>query len=216
MALKFIHARCSEKGTANGAKGDTYNEVGITSAYNHKLGWLQLTSFDPILIDWVIYYAKKLANNDCIGYGQIDRLSLYNELVKVNWVVDNLKVKCNCDCSSFVRVCIILALKRMGKDTNIPNFTTANEKMALLGTGLFYVCTDPKINKCIKVTKTKGHTVIQYDDTYDDITKKTVHEIALEVIKGVYGNGITRIKNLEKLGYDFTEVQTEVNKILKG
>lgn len=216
MANKFIHARMSESGSANGKKGDqTGGEVAITNYSNHKLGWISLKAYNPTLIDWMIYYGKKLANNPCIGYGQNDRLSLYNELVKCNWIVDNLNTPCNTDCSAFIRVLIVLACKRMGINKTIPNFTTVNEKSVLLNTGLFYVNTS-NISKSILVTKSKGHTVLCYDDSIDQITKKSIHEIALECIRGTYGNGSTRQKNIESLGYNYKEIQTEVNKILGG
>ena len=50
---------------------------------------------------------------------------------------------------------------------------------------------------------------------YDTIPKKkSVTEVAHEVIKGVYGNGNRRKMLLTNLGYDPVEVQKEVNKIL--
>jgi murein DD-endopeptidase MepM/ murein hydrolase activator NlpD len=45
----------------------------------------------------------------------------------------------------------------------------------------------------------------------DEITK-----IAKEVIKGKWGNGSKRKTALANAGYDFTVIQNEVNKILKG
>lgn len=46
-------------------------------------------------------------------------------------------------------------------------------------------------------------------------TKKSVEEIAREVIAGKWGNGSTRKKNLVDAGYDYALVQNAVNKILK-
>lgn len=45
---------------------------------------------------------------------------------------------------------------------------------------------------------------------------KTITEIAQDVIKGVYGNGDTRKNAIESMGYNYNEVQKEVNRILKG
>ena len=45
--------------------------------------------------------------------------------------------------------------------------------------------------------------------------KKTVAEIAEEVIAGEWGNGEDRIKKLKDAGYDYTAVQNEVNRLLK-
>ena len=44
--------------------------------------------------------------------------------------------------------------------------------------------------------------------------KKTISQIAKEVINGEWGNGDTRKKKLEAAGYDYDEVQKEVNKQL--
>ena len=46
------------------------------------------------------------------------------------------------------------------------------------------------------------------------VTKKTVEQIAREVIQGKWGNGSERKKKLAAAGYDYTEVQSLVNKIL--
>ena len=47
-------------------------------------------------------------------------------------------------------------------------------------------------------------------------TKKSVTEIAKEVIDGKWYTGAARKSALKKAGYDYDEVQAEVNKILKG
>lgn len=44
--------------------------------------------------------------------------------------------------------------------------------------------------------------------------KKTVDELALEVINGKWGNGGTRKKKLEAAGYDYNAVQKRVNELL--
>lgn len=46
--------------------------------------------------------------------------------------------------------------------------------------------------------------------------KKTNAEIAKEVIAGKWGNGTARKKNLEAAGYNYAEIQKEVNKQLKS
>lgn len=46
-------------------------------------------------------------------------------------------------------------------------------------------------------------------------TKKSINEIAKEVIKGNWGNGEERKKKLIAAGYNYNEVQKEVNKLLK-
>lgn len=51
-----------------------------------------------------------------------------------------------------------------------------------------------------------------YDDGYRP-NKKSVSEIAKEVLDGKWGNGIDRKKRLTKAGYDYSKVQAEVNKL---
>lgn len=46
--------------------------------------------------------------------------------------------------------------------------------------------------------------------------KKSTHTIALEVIKGLWGNGDVRKKKLQEVGYNYSTIQKEVNKILGG
>lgn len=58
----------------------------------------------------------------------------------------------------------------------------------------------------------------KYDDEIveEKSSKKTIEEIAKEVIAGKWGNGVIRKTKLTVAGYDYKEVQTMVNKILKG
>lgn len=48
----------------------------------------------------------------------------------------------------------------------------------------------------------------------DKKKKKTVTEVAKEVINGLWGNGITRKKRLTDAGYNYDEVQKKVNDLL--
>lgn len=45
--------------------------------------------------------------------------------------------------------------------------------------------------------------------------KKSIDEIAKEVIEGKWGNGDARKSSLEKAGYNYTEVQKKVNELCK-
>lgn len=49
-------------------------------------------------------------------------------------------------------------------------------------------------------------------ETTAQITKKTVAEVAQEVLNGKWGNGEERKKKLAQAGYDYNAVQAEVNK----
>ena len=45
--------------------------------------------------------------------------------------------------------------------------------------------------------------------------KKNVHEIAIEVLDGKWGNGLVRKQRLKAAGYDYDAVQKEVNSMLR-
>ncbi len=70
------------------------------------------------------------------------------------------------------------------------------------------------------VAKTRGWTnwgkcaFIKYEEEKKD-KKKSIDEIAKEVINGKWGNGDTRKRKLEKAGYNYKEVQKKVNELLK-
>lgn len=52
------------------------------------------------------------------------------------------------------------------------------------------------------------------DNTTVKAEKKTVEEVAKEVIDGKWGNGVVRRQRLTQAGYNYVEVQKEVNKLL--
>lgn len=56
----------------------------------------------------------------------------------------------------------------------------------------------------------RGFITPKYDDN-----KKTINQIAKEVIAGKWGTGEDRKKKLESAGYDYTKVQKKVNSLLK-
>ena len=49
----------------------------------------------------------------------------------------------------------------------------------------------------------------------EKLYKKTVDEIAKEVIRGDWGNGAERKERLTAAGYDYSEVQRRVNQLMK-
>ena len=64
-----------------------------------------------------------------------------------------------------------------------------------------YTRTDPELYDYIPICKNK---------------LKTNEEIAKEVIRGDWGNGAERKKRLQEAGYNYSEIQKLVNKLLKG
>ena len=62
------------------------------------------------------------------------------------------------------------------------------------------------------VTTIGGGAVV----TQTTSAKKSVEEIAREVIVGKWGNGVERVQKLTAAGYDYNEVQREVNRLMRG
>ena len=65
-----------------------------------------------------------------------------------------------------------------------------------------------------KVNELLGIKVAEKKEEAPAEEKKTVEQIAREVIKGKWGNGGERKKRLEEAGYSYSEVQSKVNQIL--
>lgn len=106
-------ASISEKGTANGIKGDqTKKEVKIGNYYNFGQNEF-LRPKDAEVGKKMAIAAARIAENDYIGYGQIDRNTAYNEFCKIKWDINRIKeikVKCNIDCSELALCAINFAL----------------------------------------------------------------------------------------------------------
>lgn len=155
-------ARIDSKGNITGDQGgdqkqksvpDYSGEVSMQEFYNHKKGWYVIRPKDPEIAEKIATAMKAACNNPNIGYNQGAR----TEIIKQGTGTDK---KCNCDCSSLVRQCVIEA---SGKDPG--NFNTANEALYLLATGLFEEKIEYSSNMNlfigdVLVTKTKGHTAI--------------------------------------------------------
>ena len=77
-----------------------------------------------------------------------------------------------------------------------------DRKNRLIKAGYDYNAVQKKVNE-IKNKKTEPNP------------KKSIDEIAKEVIKGKWGNGTDRKNSLIKAGYDYSEVQKRVNQLLK-
>ena len=58
----------------------------------------------------------------------------------------------------------------------------------------------------------RGYGVPKYDK--EEVTKKSIEEVAQEVIDGKWGNGATRKAKLKAAGYDAAAVQAKVNELL--
>lgn len=63
--------------------------------------------------------------------------------------------------------------------------------------------------------RTRKSNIVAYArPKYESVQRKPISEIALEVINGEWGYGNDRRQRLTRAGYNYTEVQAEVNRLL--
>ena len=227
-------ARIDENGNANWGKAGDQNsrEVATEPYYKHRLGWYMLRPKDKEVARKIGLAMIEACLNNNIGYDQSNRygviscLQKYGRLAKINEATE-------ADCSSLVRACCIQAGIQVG------DFNTSCEVAVLERTGAFQkaviVTNDTKL--CagdVLVTRAKGHTVVVTEgyprdgekpttkpsakpkpDKAAGKAKKSIEEVAREIITGKWGNNPERTNKLIKAGYVPAEVQAVVNKLLK-
>lgn len=206
-------------GSAKTDKIFSVKQVSVESYYTHKQGyWL---GFKPKTHQADLANAMREAcDNNHILYSQDYREQAwkkYNDCHKIA----NIKELCHTDCSALVRLCI-----RQAFNEELPNFNTESEPQVLKNSGLF----EPPVkitsaSQCtlgmVLVSPKKGHTVIVVEapeSKHSSTTSKDkkLEQVARDVINGKYGNGDERKQKLRNLGYDYSEVQNVVNKLLKN
>jgi len=222
MATIIGSARIDERGKLSGgasgdqkqvAKPDYKGEVSMQEFYVHKKGWFVLRPKNPYFAEDIARKMKEACNNPNLGYDQANRLGVIQNGIGTN-------VKTECDCSALVRACI-----KEGTGKDVGNFTTGDEPIVLERSGLFekrmaYTSGMSLYKGDILVTRTKGHTVIVVDGIArvrkeeKASGSKSIAELAKEIIAGKWGTGSERKRKLVQAGYDFREVQEEVNRIL--
>lgn len=234
MATVYIgHSARDENGKyQNGQAGDqTGREVCKETYYNHKQGWVGLRAKDGEIAELIAQCMEDACANDCIGYDQNQRLTLYDTVRNLNFKCDinTLKVKVECDCSSLVRVCLAYAGVHVG------NFNTSDEKSVILGTGMFIEFTVASNGSNLKrgdilVTKTKGHTIVILSNgdkvlssvtsspptnptTNTTISTKTIGIAVAKTSMTVRNNSN---KNSTKLGYISKGKSVEVIEVLQN
>lgn len=225
--IKVGSARIDENGNISGGRaGDqTKREVATEPYYSHPKGWYMLRAKDGEKARKIGLAMVEACLNDNIGYDQsgrygvIECLKVYGRLAKINKPTE-------ADCSSLVRACCIQA------GINVGDFNTSSEVAVLEKTGAFHkavaVTPNTKLHMGdILVTRSKGHTVIvtESDNKSEDKpkpkpqtgsrVKKSLEEVAREVIAGKWGVNPERKEKLIRAGYNPMEVQALVNKLLK-
>ena len=178
--------------------------------------------------------AKAAAKNDLIGYDQNQRHTFWEHLKASSYDPAKITVKCEADCSAGVAAIV----KAVGYRLNVKKLKnistdmyTGNEKAVLKAAG-FEVLTASKyltgpdyLLAGDILLKEGSHTATNITDgkksgkivsNSKGNGKKTVTEIAKEVIDGKWGNNPERKKKIEAAGYDYKAVQKKVNELTKG
>lgn len=225
MAIKIGHASKDERGKFNsGTAGDqTGAEVYTRSWYN--AGWnVVLRPKSADLAEKSAVACEKACANNKIGYDQYQRNNLYKEAQKVGFDLAKIKTACECDCSSLMHVCAIVGGAKLTYGTN--GLVTFNMVAAFVASGDYEKLTGSKYctqDKYLKrgdiLVKESGHTamVLSHGSAVSKPTpKKTIEEVAKEVLAGAWGNGLVRQTKLVAAGYNYKEVQAMVNAIASG
>ena len=222
--VKVGSARIDEHNNAVGGKaGDqTGREVAIEPYYNHRLGWYMLRAKNSDIARKIGLAMVEACLNDNIGYDQSGRYGVINCLKKYGRIA-KINEATEADCSSLVRACCIQA------GINVGDFNTSSEVAVLEKTGAFHkaiaVTASTKLQPGdILVTRSKGHTVIVTESDYKPEaqpkpqtggkTKKSVEEVAREVMAGKWGVNPERKDRLIRAGYNYLAVQAAVNKLM--
>ena len=168
MTVYVGSAHIDERGKAKGGKAGDQNgrEVSTQKFYVHSKGWVVLRPKSREAGRKIAWDMQAACDNPHIGYDQSQRNTLYAEAKPYGFDCSKVKVDCETDCSSLVRVCCCYAGIMVGA------FSTANEASVLTKTGQFVKLTDSKYTTKpdylragdVLVTATQGHTVVALND----------------------------------------------------
>lgn len=139
--VRIGHASVSEKGTVNGAKGDsTKKEVCTRTWYNGTWDFVAIHP-DANVREKHAQSVEAACSNDKVGYGQSDRNTLNTEAKAVDYNIAKITKACNCDCSSLMNVCAVASgAKKATYGSN--GWTTRNMRTKLQAAG--YVLIEDK------------------------------------------------------------------------
>ena len=156
-------------------------------------------------------------NNNHIGYdiGSTDRKSCFKAAQAVNFDLSKVTKDCELTCSELANVCIAAA----GLKSYLPVSKAAyvdSLKNVLKDSSEFIMYTAANYTSQFTnllpgdIIMSSSHTAIVIKIP----AKKTIEQLAQEVLNGNWGSGDIRKKNLEAAGYDYDAVQKKVNEIL--
>lgn len=164
MAVLIGHASISEKGTIEGAKGDsTGKEVCTRNWYSKPWSYMAIHP-DPDVRERHARAVEAACANNMIGYGQSNRNTLNAQAKKVDYDLSKIKTKCNCDCSSLQNVAAVAA-GAQGVTYGNNGWTTSSMRAALEKAGYKIITTSTYLKSaayCVRgaiYVKPGSHTV---------------------------------------------------------
>ena len=207
MSVLCGWASINEHGSARGGKaGDqTGREVKTGSWYqfgqNVCLRWK-----DGKLAKEYAKAIKSMCENKHIGYDQNQRVTLFNELKRLNWDYTKLSKDVECDCSELVGCAVNCVLKKAA----VPSYIyTGNLVSLLMNTGYFKKLTGSKYCSssaylCVgDILNQSGHHVISVLENGPKAGATSESKIAEPTLRrGSTGSEVKKLQsNLNELGF---------------
>jgi len=163
----IVHASIDERGKiSGGSAGDQTRKEVCTRTFYSKPWNVMLRYEDTSIAEKASEIGIKLANSNLVGYDQRQRNTLYTQLKKCNWNVDEYiksGVKTETDCSAFQYAIYCCLIPSMRKDGNAP--TTSTMKSFYLKHGFTaytdsrYLTSDAYLKKGDLLIKEGSHVV---------------------------------------------------------
>ena len=178
MAVKCGWASIDERGKVSGGKAGDQTGKEVRTGNWYDFG--QTAVYRWKSRDKAKKYAKcieSLCSNPADGYDQGQRKTLNSELKKIHWKYQDLKVKCECDCSALAVAGVNCVA---GKELLSPKLYTGNLGEALMKTGLFEKLTAKKYCDSSDylmagdiINKPNSHVIIALGNGSKAVAKKT-------------------------------------------
>lgn len=230
-------------GIRGGAAGDqTGHEWELKNWYSYPWNCV-LRHPKQQVRDLIAELGIQAAKNNNIGYDQYQRNTYWEQLTRVGYRPSRITVPCESDCSAGViaNVKAVGYLLGINELKNITSTYTGNMRSGFKAAG-FEVLTDSKyltsnaylmpgdilLNDSnhtatnIGIGSKSGYTqnaaanIVKDETPTSSTPKKSVEELAKEVLANKWGTGDARKQALTNAGYDYNAVQAKVNEILKN
>lgn len=221
--VMISHASIDERGNIVGGKsGDQTGKEVCTRSYYSK-GWNVVVRMKtPAMREKVADCMVKAVDNNYIGYNQARRMTLINYARNVGYDPSKVTTPCDCDCSSLVTLaCIYAGIREASLIVGGNAATTSTLRKRLQATGAVdvfttkdYTASDSKLIRGDILIKEGSHTAVVTQAQKP--SKSPIEVVARECIDGKWSNGGERVMRLTQAGYNATEVQQEINRILRG